>query len=238
VRTNVLEMSTHCIIERDRIPIRKFLTDWYCEALQDCFTFDSVDINLDENDPDQSIVLARMGTYKSDDAEIEIAELQIQDRRISFTLSGTDIEHGHQICDQFRHELSEHFIEMFNPESNLLNLLYEAHSTVWIGRLDFDEQQLFHPALTKAIDDLGQSASNPNCEVRSSLEDLRFRFAFHPRNYFLLDSHINVQEKHFRLEPRVGARAESRQWYTSSPTRAEEHIRILKELEIALQQKP
>lgn len=238
MKTQSLETTLIRVYRQDHFPLSKLYSDELVENIAEAFGFERVTTDLDNDDEGESRggLQFHRGFVSPDQPTPNrpIRKLLLEDRRLEITVADTG---GHDTASNFLNQLNDYLTPFLadqqSPDWQSQHLV-ETHQTTWIGQLEIDPFQLINPDLLIVAKQVQQLSKKPQADPILSLQQLSFRLIFDLVDPKMLESSLFLKDREFRLEPRFGVPVNDRAWYSSSPLKSIEHLRLLEELEIKL----
>ena len=109
----------------------------------------------------------------------------------------------------------------------------EILQTIWVGKLDFDPEDLIDPRARGAILPALTRIGNDKGERLVRTRGLSFQIATRASRSDLVELGIQIPDDEFKLEPRAGRLPSERAWFSTSALRSEDHLKLLEAIEDA-----
>lgn len=138
---------------------------------------------------------------------------------------------GHQFSDAILAELGRVFAEVVPERGPWLDgFRIEFLQTVWVGQLDLSPEDLIDPRARSVLFP-ALTASKGEGSGRVQAKGITLKLTAPTPRPDLLELGLQFSDDEFKLEPRAGRLASERAWFSTSPLRSDDHLRLLEEVE-------
>ncbi len=171
------------------------------------------------------------GQYLTVGKRYPIFRLAIEPRRIIVDIGGPSA-----VADAFYSEVKDLLpsIDSRSPVPSY-DPLVTADETTCVVRLEFPPDRLFPQLSDWRIAELLESkAPSHGCALSVAPTTLKLRIRYQTPPDRIVRSHITLTDKEFLIELRENTASEDCIYLTQSPTRTEQHLAILAEIETAI----
>ncbi len=164
------------------------------------------------------------GAYRENESSrlLVVPTLTMNNRRLTLSVMGAS-EDAH-----LAYVAAREFLSLLGP--GLPEPIFFSEETVCVARLDFDWRSLVNPELVSSIVALAENQPNA---AQISLDSVRFTIDY-DANKSLTEEGVILSKKQIFIEPRSGVPLSERVYYTGSPCSSDDHIALLKELEVRI----
>lgn len=203
-----------------KVPIGRVLAGSCGVRISESFAF-----QLSSPVPAEEALEFKRGRAVFDDREIVVISLKLDGRRISLTVEGTARD-----ADYVANELEGIVFQNADPPQPII----VAPETGCTAELDFEWTSLYSPELMSflagpVISAASKGGTEPYISAAMTQVQLKYQT---PRD--LEDQAVALSPKPFTIGPEMGRPLPDRRYVTQSPTRSEDHMVLVEELERAI----
>ena len=228
---NITDMKVNQIriFPVDIVPLSMITSKSCAEKVREAFSFGGVEIGPTVDG--RNIIIFIRGEYKRENNVIIVSKIEVDTRRIIIEVEGTSKD-GNQVYEHF---LSTVATLAHIDLEDLGKPLLTAETTQCVITLDFNFEQMFNSVFIEFL------KNNVEKEASSVMAKASVRpiMAAADINYEIIDgalkdNKINMNPKQFSIGLRPGAPAKKRKYFVSSPFDSDTHLKLIDELENAI----
>ncbi len=172
----------------------------------------------------QNQIVFRNGEFINDGDVFLVDEVLIDSRRLIIKINAPTVV-GDKFFDQLRNELISLDVRENKPE---LKPLIKTYETSCVCKLSFDlNNYLGGSNVNGFLDDINKKIPNHGAKSRIFSSSIKFKIDFFNIPEEIRKNKITLSEKIILIEYRDKTNPEDKIYFTSSPTRSEEHFEIL-----------
>jgi len=232
MRTEQLTTGRFRVYPPDAIPLWALSSKRVLSQIGKTFGFEQFQLAQSEGDQGPPSLLFGRGRLPSADPALPatIESLRISHDHLDLT---TRAPQGHGFSDALLVEIGRVCSEADPTRAAWLDAFrIEIFQTVWVGRLEVIPEDMIDPR-ARAVLVSALSAENGQGSRHASARGLSMRVTTRVPKPELLELGGQLADDEFKLEPRAGRLPSEQAWFSASPLRSEDHLRLLEELERA-----
>ena len=204
------------------IPLSKVMFGSHNARLIETFSFKAFN-------PGESEIDFQGGDVVVGESEVLVRLLKIDDRRLIVGVEGSAEE-----ADTIAASVAE---VLFEDEEEVPEPIIVTAATSCTAALDFDWTELYSPTFMAFIDEHvvpGMSHDSRSPWIAASIAQFQFKYTTEPD---LEARAVTLAPSNFALGPEPKRPLSDRRFFSSSPTRSENHLRLLEALEQSMRAK-